>query len=887
MPNPSIALCMIVKNVEKTITAALESVAPYVNEIIITDTGSDDRSKEVIWSVAPRATILNFTPQTHPEAFLLDVKESWPEDNIPGQFTGKHMLANFGAARQYGWSRSTTDFIMWIDADDVVENAHKIPFILNDMKEHQLDTALLNYDYALDEHGNVICKLSRERILRRSHGATWHQPIHEVIAPIGKGRFYTECNIKHLRHQYKLPSTIENRNLKVLCKWWQEHKNDKNPDPRMIFYLGMETRYVWPDRAIEHFEHYCKISGWDEERSIAHLLAGSNLEQRGMLQEAFSHFCQAALEAQWKPEPYFSAARVAYFKRDWAKCIEWSEKGFDIAKQENRRHTVLMYDPMDHLYRPHIFYSVALIETGRLQEALDSCNAGLKYNPNDPYLKGNKELIENHLNNKSKPMPSEQPLRIRQDLTLDALSQDIPLEVLVTFTIEMWKQNMEKGLYTRALQLLNAAPLDVTLHPHVRRAQDLTIKSLEKVPDISPKNPVEIEKNTPAIQSRPKPEGSLSIIIWTGPGWEKWSPKTLAHKALGGSETAAISMARELARRGHIVRVVSQCEDDEGYYGDGVQYIHYEKVARNPKNYNCDILVVSRQPAVFDLGIPHKASFVWVHDIHLGEPHGRLGELLLKADKFFCLSEWHKGFFLKIYPFLHQDDVIVTKNGIDLNLFEEEPQKIGNRLIYSSSPDRGLERLIEIFPQIKAQVPDAELDVYYGFHNWRSMAQAANNQAELERIKKFEELLEKSRSIGINYHGGVSKPELAKAFLHSKVWAYPTWFTETYCITALEAQAAGCVPVTSALAALPETISHGFIIQKFASNTQEYADIFVKRVVKLLTNEEERSKYAQGGREYAFAYHGWDHVAKSWEDHFKRILEIKAKNPLTLPRFGD
>jgi glycosyltransferase involved in cell wall biosynthesis len=60
---------------------------------------------------------------------------------------------------------------------------------------------------------------------------------------------------------------------------------------------------------------------------------------------------------------------------------------------------------------------------------------------------------------------------------------------------------------------------------------------------------------------------------------------------------------------------------------------------------------------------------------------------------------------------------------------------------------------------------------------------------------------------GIFTHGRVNQEELAKAMYESNFWTYPTQFMETSCITALEAQAAGVIPVTSELAALKETVA--------------------------------------------------------------------------------
>jgi hypothetical protein len=74
---------------------------------------------------------------------------------------------------------------------------------------------------------------------------------------------------------------------------------------------------------------------------------------------------------------------------------------------------------------------------------------------------------------------------------------------------------------------------------------------------------------------------------------------------------------------------------------------------------------------------------------------------------------------------------MVTRNGIDVSRFENEVPKVGNRLIYASSPERGLERLLDLFPLIRAAVPDAELHVYHGFKTWMAMAKNRNAEAEV------------------------------------------------------------------------------------------------------------------------------------------------------------
>jgi glycosyltransferase involved in cell wall biosynthesis len=106
-------------------------------------------------------------------------------------------------------------------------------------------------------------------------------------------------------------------------------------------------------------------------------------------------------------------------------------------------------------------------------------------------------------------------------------------------------------------------------------------------------------------------------------------------------------------------------------------------------------------------------------------------------------------------------------------------------------------------------------------------------------------------------------------------------FTETHCITAIEAQAAGCVPVTTYLAALPETVKFGTLLQP-PNTSREYVDSFVKEVVTFLKDEDKRRSVADPGRAYAIANCGWDGVAREWATMFEEELSRKAENPLPL-----
>lgn len=888
---------MISCNAARIIERCLTSVMDYVEEIIIVDTGSDDNTVRVIGSVCPWAKVYDFTHESHPESFILDVRGSW-EKELPGPFSGKWRLGDFAAARQYGWEKASAEYLMWIDSDDTVDGAERIVEIVDDMRERVVNVALLNYDYDHDADGNVTMRLPRERLIKRSINSHWEQPVHEVCMPSGLGTFYGQVKIVHHRTKDKLPPLWHNRNLKILLKWFEMHAKEVEADkvdPRMMFYMGMEARFLWPEYALDMFRRYVKRSGWDEERAQAHFLSGTVHERAGRFEEAKHDFALVVVEFAANPDGYFGLARCAYYRNDWNKVVEWTERGFEVAAKNEGRPTMLMEDPHDRKWRPHVFLSVALMNLRQFTKVIEICEEGLKYNPSEPHMLGNLEEARKLLSRQEDPKHTSGVVNLmfRRSEPLDAAPLDIPHDILALVAIQLWKRAMmESG--EKAHRFLAALPDKIAADSKVGEALKVTLTKLagakkpeeveaakvEEVVDVQPM----VDKPPVHIEAGKQP---LKIAIWTGPAWEPWSPASLK-TGIGGSETAAIHVAAELGRRGHKVWLLGM---HDGVEGD-VEYVHNDRALKVEGPWKSpDIFLVSRQPIVLlNSGFTWKAAYVWAHDVHCGvSPDVKTS--LLKADKVLALSRWHKAHMMNVYPFLVDDHIVVTRNGIATGRFAKKPQKIGNKLIYASSPDRGVERLLELFPKIRAEVPNAELEIYYGFNTWRSMCENYGDTKGMDKIRYYEDLLTNKVPTGVKFMGRVGQQQLADAYLKAKVMAYPTWFSETSCISAMEAQAAGCVPVTSALAALEETVKHGFLLGG-AENTPEYGELFVQTVVKLLKDEELREMYAAAGRSWAMEHLGWDDVVRDWEAMFlsavaqrKPAVENK-KSKLILPGYA-
>jgi glycosyltransferase involved in cell wall biosynthesis len=167
-----------------------------------------------------------------------------------------------------------------------------------------------------------------------------------------------------------------------------------------------------------------------------------------------------------------------------------------------------------------------------------------------------------------------------------------------------------------------------------------------------------------------------------------------------------------------------------------------------------------------------------------------------------------------------------------------------------------------MWPNIKKELPDAKLEICYGWDLYIKGYQG--NKQAMEWKDMMDKLMEQD---DITHHGRVSKSKLDEITANCDLWVYPTHFQETNCITALRSQSLGCVPVTMDLAALQDTVFSGIKLEGDIED-QETKDLFVKELVSLAKDkkryEEEKKKAIEGAKAYA-----WNNIATEWAKHFK------------------
>jgi glycosyltransferase involved in cell wall biosynthesis len=782
-----ISVCMIVKDEEHQLKTCLDSVRPFVEEIVIVDTGSSDATVRIAREIADRVEV--FTDCNDAEG----------------------RIQRFDVARNHSFSLATRPWVMWIDADDVlVGGNHLDPLIrrFDAERRGQPSLVMMSYEYSHDVHGRVDLLLERERLMTPKEHFEWRGWVHEVVCPKGGDvrQSTTAVKVVHRRRLSK-KKPESGRNLRILEAQLAALGDG---DPRHLYYLGQELGYAGRiDEAIKFLSKHIERSGWDDERYMAAQLIANHLMNRGEYEKAIDSAMKAILIHEDWGEAYFTVAKCSYFIAQRTNSIRWWERAARFARMgldKPPTKTSLFVNPLERDLEIHRYLNLALSKIGDTKGAIISANQGLAIRPDDEQFLLNKRIYEEH------EAIADFHKNLDRLVALGKITREVKAHIL-----DAQEKNSVPGFKSNG----------------VHRAPDLA---------------------------------HLDIVFYVGYSVEAWNPETFGKTGLGGSETAVVEMSKRLAARGHRIRVFGDCVPHEGGASiegtfDGVEYLHYGKF----KDVSCDVLVSSRRPQAIDAaGLSFSKAVLWVHDVHCGDQLTQ--DRAQRFDVIWTLSKWHKNYFATQYPFLKDlpGKLVTTRNGIDLRRFDSECKRDPRRAIYSSSPDRGLQLALEEWPKIRSEVPGAELHVFYGFENWEPFA--TEDQKKL--IAYLRKLLTETE--GVTFHGRQPQNVLAEEFLRSGVWAYPTWFSETSCITAMEAQAAGLRIVTSPIAALVETVGPRGTMIAGPWLTEDYRKLFVKAVAEAMLRPEDGEREML--KRYAQANFGWDGLADEWVSKFQKML---------------
>ena len=351
----TISLCMIVKNEEDSLARCLDSVAGLVDEIIIVDTGSDDRTVEIAKKYT--SGVYSFP---------------WIDD--------------FAAARNYSFSRAKMDFCMWLDADDVMEEEHRKEFrAMKNNLQAETDIVMMKYNVAFDDKGKPTFSYFRERLLRNDGTHIWKGAVHEAIVPAGN-ILYSEIAVSHK----KIKPGDSDRNLNIYRKMIAK---GEILEARHQYYYARELYYHGEYReASEALTAFFDMpEGWVENRIEACSIASYCYERMNQPEKALTVLFQSFQYDLPRAEICCDIGKLFLSRHKYDQAIYWYQKALEV-KKDDRRGGFLLLDCYD--YIPYIQLCVCYDRLGDRINAVRYNELAGECRPNSAAYLQNKQYFD-------------------------------------------------------------------------------------------------------------------------------------------------------------------------------------------------------------------------------------------------------------------------------------------------------------------------------------------------------------------------------------------------------------------------------------------------------------------------------------------------------------
>ncbi len=521
-------------------------------------------------------------------------------------------IKDFAAARNFAYDQVTKDYqwIFWMDTDDIVSGAESFRKLIPLAEANNVKALYARYLYQveLDEKGaikNILIEHLRERLTRNDGTYRWVGKVHETLieqVPAGQTDV-PDFVVIHLASKDEMLDSMK-RNMEILES---EVMNNPN-DPRPIYYLAkayFDTRLpeilydpLGPgldSLAMELIKDYLRKSGWPEERAQAWEYLAMLHRERGEYKKSLVALLESENEWPQNVGVYIQKAMTYVMMKDWAKALHFIKM---VSNLDAPKTTLVtnMYD-YKRMILECLFHIYA--NTGQLDETERVVEGLMKLSPDDL----NKQRFD-----------SVKDLRHRNNLA----------HWVVKLAHHLKETNQTNQLQSLVLSI----PKEIAGEPALidLRNEFLPPKTWEKD----------------------------EVVIYCGPGFEKWSPKNVL-KGIGGSEEAVIYMSKELVKLGWKVTVYGDPMEDAGLH-DGVAYVPYYQINWND---NFNVLIAWRNIGIFDLPIKAKKTYLWNHDLQ--NPLTYTPDRVAKIDKVMFLSKFHRN----TVPDLPEDKIMYTANGVN------------------------------------------------------------------------------------------------------------------------------------------------------------------------------------------------------------------------------
>jgi glycosyltransferase involved in cell wall biosynthesis len=318
---------------------------------------------------------------------------------------------------------------------------------------------------------------------------------------------------------------------------------------------------------------------------------------------------------------------------------------------------------------------------------------------------------------------------------------------------------------------------------------------------------------------------------------------------VGGIEHCNIELARQLNKLGHHVNIASlitKKQEFQNIINFPLEYVHSINL-----NKICDVAISSN----FSKGFKNQKNIIkilWMHNELQIEKSIRKNELLpILINRPHCVfvSKYLKNKTSNLYPFKTR---IVISNGCSkLFLNNKRKNKKKPIFVWTIKRERGLKEIIKIWCNfVIKENPIVELHIY-------GLKKKLN-----KKIRNY------YNNLGIKFFGIVDRKILANKYSYSTAMIHPG-YDETFCVSALEAQASGLPIITFNRSALSERVSNninGYKVKSFEE--------MGKAIIKIINNNHEWKNLSDNAINFSKKY-DWNNIALTWHDYLKKIQLIE------------
>ncbi len=359
----TVTLCMILKNEEAVLQRCLDSIKDICDEIVIIDTGSTDNTKEIARLYTDK--VIDF---------------EWIDD--------------FSAARNFAFSHATMDYILWLDADDILLSKDLLK--LRNLKrslDGSVDAYSMYYNIAFDEDGNPTFSYRRNRLVKREKNFQWVGAVHEYLAVYGN-IVPTNIAITHQK-ETKNSSILNDRNLKIY-----ERRLEKGEEftPRDLFYYANELKdHSQFEKSILYYERFLGTKkGWIEDEIRACINMAICYRRLGNVEKEKESLVMSFVYDLPRPEVSCLLGDIYNQKRDFKRAIVWYRMAIEIEEEDHLGFKQIAYST----WYPNLQLCYCYWEMGNMEKSLEHHKISMECKPNDTNVKKNEEFFKSYLKEK-------------------------------------------------------------------------------------------------------------------------------------------------------------------------------------------------------------------------------------------------------------------------------------------------------------------------------------------------------------------------------------------------------------------------------------------------------------------------------------------------------